>query len=254
MSANFELDLELDEAIPKAKEERGTGYVRLLVVLGLVGLVIALMMPSHSHCGPAMRSSACVNNVKQIAVALRHYEEVYKALPPAYTVDAKGRRLHSWRTLILPFLEQEALYRTIDLSKPWDDPVNAQAMETGLSWYRCPETQGWDNMTTYLAVVGPGTSWRGSEPRKLEEITDDPGSTLMVIEAGEENAVPWMKPVDADEAFVMGLGTEMKLPHSEGMSACFVDGSVRFLRSEVPAEARRGMISISGGEVLDGTW
>ena len=45
----------------------------------------------------------CVNNLKQIALALHNYEEVYKVLPPAYTVDAQGRPLHSWRTLILPY-------------------------------------------------------------------------------------------------------------------------------------------------------
>ena len=59
-----------------------------------------------------------------------NYEQAYNALPPAYTVDANGRPLHSWRTLILPYLEQESLYQTIDLSKPWNDPANARAVET----------------------------------------------------------------------------------------------------------------------------
>ena len=72
----------------------------------------------------------CANNLKQIALALRNYESVYHALPPAYTVDAEGKPLHSWRTLILPYLEQQALYDKIDLSKPWDDPANKEAYET----------------------------------------------------------------------------------------------------------------------------
>ena len=77
------------------------------------------------------------------------------ALPPAYTVDAKGRPLHSWRTLILPYLEQEPLYQTIDLSKPWNDPANAKALETSLPVFRCPEAVGPQNTTTYLAIVAP---------------------------------------------------------------------------------------------------
>ena len=62
----------------------------------------------------------------------------YKALPPAYTVDADGRPLHSWRTLILPYLEQEPLYQTIDLSKPWNDPANAKARRNRSSRFSLP--------------------------------------------------------------------------------------------------------------------
>ena len=63
-----------------------------------------------------------------------------------------------------------------------------------------------------------------------------------------------MKPADADEALVLGLGTKTKLHHPGVMVGCFVDGSVRVLKAEMPAEARRAMISISGGEELDGKW
>ena len=75
------------------------------------------------------------NNLKQIALALLNYEQAHHALPPAYTVDAQGRPLHSWRTLILPYLDQESLYQTIDLSKPWNDPANAKALETSLPFF-----------------------------------------------------------------------------------------------------------------------
>src|SRR5918997_1599426 len=88
---------------------------------------------------PAGRRIRCLNNLKQIVLALHNYEQAHKALPPAYTVDATGRPLHSWRTLILPYLEQEPLYRAIDLSKPWNDPANARALETTLLVFGCPE-------------------------------------------------------------------------------------------------------------------
>ena len=63
----------------------------------------------------------------------------------------------------------------------------------------------------------------------------------MVIEAGEENAVPWMAPVDADESLVMSLGPTTKLHHTGGTNACFVDGSVKFLKASTPA---RGTSSV----------
>jgi prepilin-type processing-associated H-X9-DG protein len=192
--------------------------------------------------------------LKQIALALHNYEQDQNAFPPAYTVDADGRPLHSWRTLILPYLEQEALYQTIDLSKPWNDPANARALETSLLVFHCPGSVGPANTTTYLANVAPGGCLRPREPRRLAEITDAHDATLMVIEAGEENAVPWMAPVDAGEALVLSLGPDTKLDHEGGMNACFVDGSVHFLRANTPARVRRAVISIAGGDEVAREW
>ena len=161
-------------------------------------------------------------------------------------MDAKGRPLHSWRTLILPYLEQEPLYRTIDLSKPWNDPANAKAYETFLDVFRCPEAVGRKNTTTYLAIASPNGCFDPEQPRRLAEITDAHASTLMVIEAGEENAVPWMAPVDADESLVLNLGPTTRLHHAGGTNACFVDGHVMFLKASTPAPVRRALMTISG--------
>ena len=93
-----------------------------------------------------------------------------------------------------------------------------------------------------------------AESRRLAEITDAHESTLMVIEAGEENAVPWMAPVDADESLVMSLGPTTKLHHAGGTNACFVDGSVRFLKASTPAAVRRALMSISGNDNESPEW
>jgi hypothetical protein len=213
MSASVENDPDFNDVLPKPRLGRRFRVVQFFAVLGIVALLIALLLPvTRSARGPARRAQ-CVNNLKQIALALLNYEEAHKALPPAYTVDAQGRRLHSWRTLLLPYLEQYALYQTIDLAKPWNDPANAKARDTALSVYRCPDSLGPGNTTTYLAIAGPGGCLNPGEPRRLAEITDPHESTLMVIEAGEENIVPWMAPVDADELLVMGLGPTTKLHH-----------------------------------------
>ncbi|MFI5456177.1 MAG: DUF1559 domain-containing protein [Isosphaerales bacterium] len=248
MSANFENDPEFNDAIPKPSPGRRFTLVKLLVVLGIIALLIALLLPATRSAGPAARRSQCANNLKQIALALRNYEQSHKALPPAYTVDAKGRPLHSWRTLILPYLEQQPLYQTIDLSKPWNDPANAKALEAFLPVFHCPEAVGSENTTSYLAIAAPNGCLIPKESRRLAEITDAHESTLMVIEAGEENAVPWMAPVDADETLVMSLGPTTKLHHTGGTNACFVDGHVTFLKANTPAMVRRALMSISGDD------
>ena len=248
MSVNFANDPEFNDVIPKRRSGRRFGLIEILVSLAIIALLIAIMIPATRSAGPAARRAQCTNNLKQIALALHNYEQAYQALPPAYTVDAQGRPLHSWRTLILPYLEQEPLYRSIDLSKPWNDPANARARETVLPVFRCPEATGPQNTTTYLAIVASDGCFIPTESRRLAEIKDDTSSTLMVIEAGEENAVPWMAPADAGESLVMTFGPTTKLHHAGGTNASLVDGSVRFLKASTPAEVRRALISISGND------
>jgi prepilin-type processing-associated H-X9-DG protein len=228
-------------------------WLTALIVLGIVGLLVCLLLPAVRTSRPAARRAQCSNNLKQIALALLNYESDYHALPPAYTVNANGKPLHSWRTLILPYLGQQHLYETIDLSKAWDDPANAEACQTSLPIFHCPAADVLPNLTTYLASVAPNGCFRPIEPRRLSEISDDTSETLMLIEVAPQQSVLWMAPLDADESLVMGLGPESKLAHPGGMNAVFCDGRVRFLRADLPAESRRAMISITGGDHVPGS-
>ena len=114
MAAKFMNDPEFNDAILKPSSGARFTLVGFLGVLGIIALVIALLLPlARNGAGPAARRAQCTNNLKQIALALHNYEQAYKALPPAYTVDAEGRPLHSWRTLILPYLEEERSTRRL---------------------------------------------------------------------------------------------------------------------------------------------
>jgi hypothetical protein len=177
---------------------------------------------------------------------MQNYVDQWHALPPAYTVDADGKPLHSWRTLILPYLDQAELYKKIDRSKPWDDPANAEARNTNIYAYRCPSTNCPPSHTTYMAIVAPGSCLRSAEPRPVSEITGGKAETAMVIEVDPKHSVPWMAPTDADEALILSLGPETKLAHTGGMYATYVDGTVQFLRAELPVAERRALISVSG--------
>src|SRR5262245_46299640 len=106
MSAKYRNDAGLHGIRTKPIMRRGFTLLELLVVVAVIGILIALLLPATRSARPAARRAQCTNNLKQIALALRSYEQDHKALPPAYTVDESGRPLHSWRTLILPHLEQ----------------------------------------------------------------------------------------------------------------------------------------------------
>jgi uncharacterized protein DUF1559 len=61
-------------------------------------------------------------------VAVATYHDTYGTLPPAYIADAEGKPLHSWRVLLLPFLEQRELYEQYDFDEPWDGPNNRKLL------------------------------------------------------------------------------------------------------------------------------
>ncbi len=219
-----------------------------MLVIAIIAVLVALLLPPVRRAREPARRSQCKNNLKQISLALSAYKENSHALPPAYTVDENGKPLQSWRTLILPFLDEEALYQTLDLTKAWDDPVHANARQTNLQAYRCPSGQYADGLTTYLAVVTANSCFRPGEPRPLSDITDSHAKTLQVIEVDLEHAVPWMAPTDADEALLLSLSGKLRLSHSGAMHAAFVDGSVKEIDADLPAAKRRALIFISGND------
>ena len=81
--------------------------VEVLVVCGVLVVLVALFLPALRFGGAreAARRMQCSNHLKQIALALHNYHDEYKSFPPAYIADESGKRMHSWRVLILPFIE-----------------------------------------------------------------------------------------------------------------------------------------------------
>lgn len=226
----------------------GCGCVVAIIGIGLV--LYVLLMPL-SRGREASRRTQCKNNLKQIGLALYNYHDEHGAFPPAYTVDETGKRLHSWRTLILPYLEQQAkLYSSIDLTKPWDDPANKSAYETNIRTYRCPAANVPDFHATYLALVGPDQFFHSSEPRNIKAITDGTTNTLAVVEVSPQHSVHWMSPNDASDEVLAGIGGETDFSHVGGFQALLADGSVRFLSQNIAAETLTALTTIAGGETI----
>ncbi len=234
-----------------SKPKSGFTLIELLVVLSIIAMLIAFLFPAVRRSREASLRSHCKNNLKQIGLALHNYAEAFGTLPPAYTVDANGNRLHSWRTLILPFIESSPLYEKIDFSKPWNDPANAEAYNTSFPLYLCPSAICPVNHATYLAIVGDHSSFHPTTPRAFSEITDGLSNTLLVIEVPSSQAVHWMSPMDADESMVLNFSPTTELPHESGFHALIADGSVRFLGADTPQVIRQALISIAGNEKIE---
>ncbi|MGN6136297.1 MAG: DUF1559 domain-containing protein [Aureliella sp.] len=219
------------------------------VLLVCAGILVGLLLPAVQAAREAARRVECSNNLKNISIALLNYEDYYRALPPAYTTDESGRRLHSWRTLILPQLGHTALYNSIDLSKPWDDPVNQQAAATVIPEYVCPSSgPNAAPNTVYQAVVDPASAFPGSQSVKLRDVTDGLSNTVFVIETAAEESVPWMSPQDSDMPSFVSPGNTH---HTGGINCAMGDGSVHFLSNSVDATTRQGLVTRNGGETIN---
>lgn len=228
----------------------GCGGVVGIIGVGILFLIFILPFSRGRGARPAARRTMCKNNLKHIAIGLHNYHDVYDAFPPAFTVDENGNRLHSWRTLILPYIEQKALYEQIDLSKPWNDPANLAAYETNIETYRCPSADIPPFHATYKGLVGSGLFFDSSQSRKIRDIKDGTSNTLMVVEVAQKDSVHWMTPEDVDEGFLTGIAEQTDFSHTGGFQAALADGSVRYLSKNTAAETLDALITVAGGETI----
>lgn len=218
-----------------------------VLLLPCLGIMVGLLLPAVQAAREAARRTSCANNMKQIGLAMHNYHDTYKSFPPAYTVDANGRRLHSWRTLLLPYLEQTNLYNSIDLNKPWDDPVNIAASKAVVMTYSCPSLRSNDRtLSVYQVIDDPASAFPGATPLSLRRFTDGTANTWLVVETTESDAVPWMKPQDVSLSSLVLPGS--RTHHAGGFNATFADGSVQFQPAPLdPANATSHMTP-SGGD------
>lgn len=248
-------------ASPAAPQKGSSSTVVLVVVLVVFvflfcsGILVALLLPAVQAAREAARRAQCSNNLKQIALAMHNYHDVYKCFPPAYVADESGRPIHSWRVLILPFLEQRALFEQYNFDEPWDSPENLVLADLMPELFRCPSDVSSGALeTSYAMLVGPGTLFDGAEPAQIQDILDGTSNTLLCVEA-TGSGIHWMEPRDLD---VEQLSLEINGPagfgirshHPGGVQAALCDGSVRFLSNNLDSETLERLIIKADGEPI----
>jgi hypothetical protein len=223
------------------------------------------------------------NNLRQIALAMHNYNDTYKRLPPVVVYDKQGRPLYSWRVLLLPFLEQDHLYKQFKLDEPWDSPNNRRLASTVVPAYASPVSgKTRDPADTFYQVfvnspanpnqllappfrsdpklqlspfkfVPANVFIAGDDATRIpQSFTDGTSNTILVAEAGE--AVPWSKPAD------LVYHPNQPLPRLGGLFArgfhvALADGSARFIeRARVSEKTLRNAITANDGEPLGPDW
>ncbi len=130
------------------KRFRGFTLIELLVVIAIIAVLISLLLPAVQSAREAARRAQCVNNLKQMGIALHNYHDSLLIFPPGYIaaskfIDAETDTAPgwSWASMILPQLDQAPLYSSINVYLPIQAAANATATQTILSVFLCPSDQ-----------------------------------------------------------------------------------------------------------------
>lgn len=144
------------------RRRSGFTLVELLVVIAIIGILVALLLPAVQAAREAARRTQCLNNLKQIGLALHNYHDTYKVFP--FGQGGTANR-YSALSLMLPFMEQAPLHSQIDFNYAPTAPVNDAARLTELSTFRCPSDlrnpqPQMGGATNYMANKGAGIVWQ----------------------------------------------------------------------------------------------
>jgi hypothetical protein len=252
---------------------KGRGMAISGIVLGAIGsvliapalfiaILIGLLIPAVQKVREAAARTQSANNLKQIGIAMHNHNDVYQSLPPGNFKGTPrtanyGNPGLSWRVALLPFLEEDALYRQFHLDEPWDSPHNKTLLTRMPKVYAHPSADGEKTaggFTHYRAFTGPHTLFDptlAGGAHLATSFPDGTANTIFVVEASEP--VEWTKPDD------LPYGPGVPLPKlgitSDGsFNALMGDASVRKVDKKTSETTLRAAITRDGGEVLGPDW
>jgi hypothetical protein len=231
-----------------------------LFVIGPILVMVGLALPAIQKVreaavekvqGAANRVQA-MNNLKQIALAFHMYHDQNGAFPPPVVYSSEGKPLYSWRVLLLPYLEQDQLYRQFKLDEPWDSPNNKPLLVRMPRVFIHPDQgkPGDPYATCYQVFTGGGaifdTDPKASK-RTIMSITDGTSNTILVVEAAD--LVPWSAPGD------VAYSPDIPLPKfgmgQKKFNVAMADGSALSLGQDTDERTLRAMITANGGEAVE---
>jgi hypothetical protein len=182
------------------------------------------------------------NNLKQMALAVHNYHDTNGQFP----FKDRPMGVHpglSWRVAILPYIEQDNVYKQFHLDEPWDSEHNKTLIEKMPKLFVSPSgVEAKAGHTFYRMFDGPGTMYQMT---MIADITDGTPNTLMIVEAGEAGI--WTKPEELE------YDPKKPLPKltghfADGFCAVLADGSSRFVRKGTDEKTLRALITANGGE------
>jgi prepilin-type N-terminal cleavage/methylation domain-containing protein/prepilin-type processing-associated H-X9-DG protein len=142
-----------------SNHRRGFTLIELLVVIAIIAVLIALLLPAVQAAREAARRAQCVNNLKQLGLAIQNYHDVNGAIPPtALNSSATATPDFAMKGRMLPYLEQTVAYNALNMYALYNDPVNFTVRVIQINSFLCPSDTNIPNgPTTVGGMTGqPG--------------------------------------------------------------------------------------------------
>ncbi|MEM9185903.1 MAG: DUF1559 domain-containing protein [Planctomycetota bacterium] len=157
---------------------RGFTLVELLVVIAIIGILVALLLPAVQSAREAARRTQCINNLRQVGLAVMNYADANgNRLPPGYEValgssQAQGNNgivVNGFFSLILPYCEESSIQQQYDYDQGFDHVSNQPAVKTRVAIFNCPSAPDVDrtmplrNDFAFLSPVIPGHTGQATD-------------------------------------------------------------------------------------------
>lgn len=261
------------------RQSRAFTLIEILIVISIIGVMIAISLPAVQAAREAARRNGCINNVKNIGIALHSYHDSHRSFPMGSEMVMQTE--HAWSTYILPYAEEKALYKRFDFKKKWDDAAsNKAAGETDLSIYLCPSSNRshsgkmdyggilGTNLTELPFGYGPRDAFGcgtliactnfQKRPVSARHVTDGLSKTVAVAESidrsNEADGGLWacgrncMGQIDPEISVIEGQGAYAM--HVVGVNALFADGHTTLLTDQLDFEVLGAYCTRNGGEQI----
>lgn len=201
------------------------------------------------------------NNAKQIGLAFHNHHDATGRFPAAYTTLPEIRmfnnqpvpmaqRLTSWRTNLLPYVEQDALYHRYNQREAWNGPTNSVVTSTVVPAYLNGAEK--INQTRFSVFTGPGTPFKhGQQPIGIHGFMDGTSNTILVAESAELR--PWGEPSDM-EVQPFGPMPVLGDPLKPTVLILMADGSVRITRKNIDERTLRLLVDPTDGQIPPLDW
>jgi hypothetical protein len=195
-----------------------------------------------------------MKRLQLIAKGCHKFEEANKKLPATANYDKEGKPLLSWRVHILPYMNQNNLYKLFRLDEPWDSEHNIKLLKMLPDCYfGMAANPNQDNLeagkTIYLRPTGKGTLFDGSTAPTFAMMTDGTVSTMLAVVAGDDHAVEWTRPVDwkfDSEKPWQGLGVKK----GEKLKIVTADGAGHRIRDDIDDVQLRNLVNPQDGDIV----
>lgn len=215
-------------------------------------------IPAWLYSRDAADRAMATNNLRQLALAMHNYNDVHGTLPLAGFVHPSQQRmgpnakpLLSWRVTLLPFLEEEALYKQFKLDEPWDGPNNVKLLAKMPKVYKLPgDSKTPADHTVFQVFTGPNTLFVDNVAARIPaSIPDGTSNTVLIVEASK--GVPWTKPEDIPYKPPQPIAPLLGGHFRSTFLVALVDGTVRYLPQNTPEPTLNSMITPAGGEPMN---